>query len=201
MQTRSKPKTGIQEKRSINMAVRAVDENSRRVTVSFSSEQPVSRWFGAEILQHDEGNVDLERINQIGVSLFNHDRNRVLGKIENAILNTAEKRCSCDIVFDEDPDSDLIFQKVKSGTLKGVSVGYSVDVWEEVVTNKASSNGRFTGPCYIATKWTPMEVSIVSVPADDSVGVGRSMNEPPELGRERGISFFEAQLKNNKNYI
>lgn len=173
------------------MAVRAVDENSRRVTVSFSSEQPVSRWWGPEILQHDEGNVDLGRINELGVSLFNHDRSYILGKIENAKLDSAEKRCHADIVFDDDERADLIYQKVKNGTLKGVSVGYRVDVWEEVMTNKASSNGRFTGPCYIATRWTPLEVSIVSIPADDSVGVGRELEEPespPAESREENIT-------------
>ncbi len=183
----NRPKVGIQPERTVEItAIRSVDEESRRVTVSFSSEQPVSRWFGAEILQHDDGNISFDRLNNIGVTLFNHDRSYVLGKVENARLDPNEKKTYADLVFDTDPEADLIFQKVQNGTLKGVSVGYSVDVWEEVVTNKTSSNGRFTGPCYIATKWTPLEISIVSVPADDSVGVGRGFeeNEPvPAVGR------------------
>ena len=161
----------------MDMAIRAVSTEERRVTVSFSSEQPVDRWWGPEILAHDESSVNLDRLNQIGVALFNHDRGYVIGKVENAQCDAAEKRCYADIIFDKDDWAEYIYQKVQSGTLKGVSVGYSVDVWEEVMPNKMSSNGRFKGPCYVATRWTPLEISIVSIPADETVGVGREMDE------------------------
>ncbi|WP_203227622.1 HK97 family phage prohead protease [Calorimonas adulescens] len=196
----NKPKTGIQQNRTFDMAIRAVKADERRVTVSFSSELAVNRWYGVEILQHDEGNVNLERLNNIGVALFNHDRNYVLGKIENARLAADEKRTYADIVFDTDLDADLIYQKVQNGTLKGVSVGYSVDVWEEVAPGKTSSNGRFTGPAYVAVKWTPLEISIVSVPADDTVGVWRNM-EDDTLEPNNSISIFERQIQINKNFI
>jgi Phage head maturation protease len=202
----------MQQRRTIDLSVRAVSEEDRRVTVSFSSEQPVDRWYGQEILQHDEGNMDLSRLNNIGVSLFNHNKDYVLGHIENASCDTTEKRAVCDIVFDDDPDSERVFQKVKSGTLKGTSVGYKVDVWEEVGAGKTSTNGRFAGPCYVATRWSPFEVSIVSIPADDSVGVGREVEgpwpyAPLDKQRERsnfglrGIDFFERQLQVNKNFL
>lgn len=195
----AKPIQGVQPNRSMDLAVREINKDSRRVTVSFSSEQSVARWYGAEILQHDNDNVDVARLNDIGVSLFNHDRSYILGKIENARLDATEHRCYCDIVFDSDERADLIYQKVESGTLKGVSVGYSVDVWEEVITNKQSSNGRFTGPCYIATKWTPLEVSIVSVPADDSVGVGRELENNDNEGDEGQMALFNRR-KNEPNF-
>lgn len=169
----NKPQAGIKQQRTIGLAVREIDEAKRTVRVSFSSEQPVNRFWGSEILCHDDECVDLNRLKEIGVSLFNHDRNVVIGVPQDPNLNSVEKRCYADIYFDDDSDSDKIFQKVKKGILRGVSVGYSVDTWEEVAAGKKSANGRFTGPCYIATKWTPFEVSIVSVPADDSVGVNR----------------------------
>lgn len=168
------PNNGIQ-KRITDFAVRKINEADRIVSVSFSSETPVSRFFGVEYLSHDLNSIDLSRINEIGVSLWNHDRNVVLGKIQNARLDEKERKTYCDIVFDEDEQANLIYEKVRKGTLKGVSVGYSVDTWEEVATGKTSSNGRFTGPCYVATRWAPLEISIVSVPADDSVGVGREI--------------------------
>lgn len=168
-----KPTTGIQLQRTVDVAVREVKDEERRVSISFSSEQAVSRWYGQEILSHDSGCVNLERINSIGVALFNHKRDVVLGRIENALCNDTEKKTYADIIFDSDEESERIYQKVKSGTLKGISVGYSVDVWEEVAAGKMSSNGRFAGPAYIATRWTPVEISVVSVPADDTVGVGR----------------------------
>ena len=199
MTNQAKPKQGEQQQRTIQLAFREVNQEERRVTVSFSSEQPVTRWFGSEILQHDEGNVNLDRLNSIGVSLFNHNRDKVLGRIENARLAADEKRTYADIVFDPDPDADLIFQKVQSGTLKGISVGYCVDCWEEVAPSKLSSNGRFMGPCDVATRWTPMEISIVSVPADDSVGVGRSAGEAG--GVAVGLLLAERQRASEINAL
>ena len=164
---------GIRELK--DCAIRAVEGTGRERTfrLSFSSEAPYDRWFGTEILDHSEGAVNLERLNSIGVILYNHDRDAVIGKVERAWLENG--RGEAEITFDSDEESEKIYQKVKNKTLKGVSVGYLVDSWEEVMPNKQSADGRFTGPCSIARKWTPFEISIVSVPADPSVGVGRSM--------------------------
>lgn len=164
---------GIRELK--DCTIRAVEGDGRERTfrLSFSSEAPYDRWFGTEILDHSEGAVNLERLNSIGVMLYNHDRDAVIGKVERAWLENG--RGEAEITFDSDDESEKIYQKVKNKTLKGVSVGYLVDSWEEVMPNKQSADGRFTGPCSIARKWTPFEISIVSVPADPSVGVGRSM--------------------------
>lgn len=88
-----------------------------------------------------------------------------------------------EVEFDTDADADKIFNKVKSGTLKTTSVRARVSVWETVRAGTVSRDGRFTGPCSVARKWTPMEVSIVSVPADASVGVGRAEAEIMSLCR------------------
>ena len=199
---KKKPKIGESQQRTLGMAVREINEDERRVSVSFSSEQPVNRWYGQEILCHDEGCVDLTRLTEIGVSLWNHNRDKVIGRIENAVCNYTEKRAYCDIIFDDDEDSEKIYQKVRSGTLKGVSVGYTVDAWEEVRAGGVSSNGRFKGPCEVAVKWSPYEVSIVSVPADDSVGVDRTLEDIHESNDEnRSLTFFERQIQINKNLI
>ena len=166
-------------------------ENSRRRKISFSSEAPYRRWFGMEILDHAGGAVDLSRLNTVGVVLFNHDTDAVLGKVIRAWVEN--NRGMAEIEFDSDADAEKIFGKVKAGTLKTTSVRYAVDAWEEVKAGAVSADGRFTGPCQIARKWTPLEVSIVSVPADATVGVGRSDNEPPDL------SLYEWQVQINKN--
>ena len=85
---------------------------------------------------------------------------------------------------------------MKSGTLKGVSVGYMVEDWEEVAPNKVSMDGRFTGPCSIAKRWIPYEISIVSVPADPTVGVGRSMTADEAAAWNE---TYARQLQYNKN--
>ena len=186
---------GERQHRTIIGDIRISDESKRRVTVSFSSETPVERWYGKEILCHDVGCIDLQRLNEIGVALWNHDKDYVIGRIENAICNYTEKKAYCDIIFDSDEESERIYQKVKNGTLKGVSVGYTVSMWESVQNGKISKNGRFKGDCEIATQWAPYEVSIVSIPADASVGVGR------ELERERySTKLLEMQVQVNKNF-
>ena len=132
--------------------------------------------------------------------LFNHDRDEVIGKITKAWIDNG--RGMATIEFDSDEASEVIYQKVKGGTLKGVSVGYLVDDWEEVMPNKQSADGRFTGPADIARKWTPYEISIVSVPADPTVGVGRELEEETEQGTQsRSTDWFERQLQINKNII
>lgn len=153
-------------------------EDSRRFTISFSSETPYERWFGPEVLDHSDGAIDMSRLQEIGVVLYNHNRDDVIGKINKAW--TEEHRGMAEIEFDKDDFSENIYQKVKSGTLKGVSVGYKVDNFEEVGEGRKSSDMRFDGPAYIARHWTPYEVSIVSVPADPTVGVGRSDEEGAE---------------------
>lgn len=154
-----------------------VDTDSRTVELSFSSETPYGRWFGDEILCHDEECINLERFNNgLGTVLFNHDRDAVVGHIEKVWLE--DNRGKALARFDTDEQSETIFQKVQSGTLQGVSVGYAIyryEVLEDEDTK--STNGRFNGPAYVVTDWEPLEISIVSVPADPTVGVGRSAEE------------------------
>lgn len=154
-----------------------VDTDSRTVELSFSSETPYGRWFGDEILCHDEECINLERFNNgLGTVLFNHDRDAVVGHIDKVWLE--DNRGKALVRFDTDEQSETIFQKVQSGTLQGVSVGYAINRYE-VLEDKdtKSTNGRFNGPAYVVTDWEPLEISIVSVPADPTVGVGRSAEE------------------------
>lgn len=196
MEQRS-PKTAQEMTREItDCSIRAVEGKERTFRLSFSSEEPYNRWFGPEILDHSEDAVDLTRLNEIGVLLFNHDRDQVIGKIERAWIEG--DRGEAEVSFDSDEESEKIFQKVQSGTLKGVSVGYVVDTFEEVMPNKQSSDGKFTGPCSIARKWAPYEVSIVSVPADPTVGVGRSVEVGEDIAMRRTL---EAQLQYNQNIL
>lgn len=198
---------GVQQRFLSDCSIRAVEGegNERKFTLSFSSEEPYERYWGVEILSHASGAMDLSRLNSIGVVLFNHDRDEVLGKVIRAWVEN--NRGYAEIEFDDDPDADIIYQKVRNATLKGVSVGYRVYNWEEVAANKMSSDGRFAGPCDIAVLWEPFEISIVSVPADPTVGVGRSQEYPGDetpAENEKGVSSFyydEKQLQINQNLL
>lgn len=173
MEKSSQKKDKKELSRDLNdITIRAVEGKERTFRLSFSSEEPYDRWFGPEILDHSDGAVDLSRLNSIGVLLYNHDRDKVIGRIDHAWVENG--RGEAEVTFDDDDESEKVFRKVQSGTLKGVSVGYTIDTWEEVMPNKQSADGKYTGPCSIARKWAPYEISIVSVPADPTVGVGRS---------------------------
>ena len=148
----------------------SIDDTNRTVDISFSSEAPVKRYdwsrgsYYDEILGHNAGNVDLSRLENLGVALYNHNRDQVIGAIIEPVLDTTEHRCKAKIRFDTDDFSEMIYQKVKSGTLKGISVGYSIDNMEVVADGKKSADG---------------------VPADIDVGIGRSFDgvdiDPGEL--------------------
>lgn len=196
---REKPKQVTRELIANNIRAMEGEGNERKFILSFSSEEPYERYWGIEILDHSDGAVDLTRINEIGCMLFNHNRDKVIGKINRAWIEN--NRGMAEVEFDNDADSEIIYQKVASGTLKGVSVGYQIDTWEEVMPNKQSTDGRFTGPADIARKWTPYEISIVSVPADPTVGVGRELEETEQGTQTRSLDWYERQLQINKNII
>ena len=150
--------------------------DSRTLTLSFASETPYERWFGLEVLCVDETAMNMQRFQDgLGCLLFNHDRDKVIGKIERAWLEN--NRAYADVTFDDDEFAEGVFNKVKSGTLRGVSVGYRVGEYTEVREDNKYAEGRIKGPCYVASKWEPYEISIVSVPADATVGVNRSLSD------------------------
>lgn len=172
------------------------EDDTKTIELSFSSEEPYQRWYDhTEILDHK--GIQLDRLNDIGVVLYNHNRDKVIGKVKKAWVE--ENRGLATIELDDDDFSTEIYKKVESGTLKGVSVGYSIDTWEEVKAGKESTDG-FAGPCYIARKWTPYEISIVSIPADGTVGVGRA--EENTDGKDMAdLSMYENIVKMNENKL
>ena len=130
----------------------------------FSSEFPVARYFGNEILSHDEKAADLSRLNDGAPLLFNHNPDRVIGVVEGARIDSKGRRGYARVRFSRNPFAQEVLSDVKDGVLRNVSFGYSIDKMEE----------RGSGD-FVATAWAPYEVSIVSVPADKTVGIGRAL--------------------------
>jgi HK97 family phage major capsid protein/HK97 family phage prohead protease len=161
-------------RRELSVDVSKTDAESRVVEFSFSSEFPVERWFGKEILSHASGAADLSRMNAGANLLFNHDMDRYIGVVQKAWIGE-DKRGYCEVRFSKNPDADQIFQDVQDGVLRNVSFGYMID---ELVLSKQGKDGQDSE--YTATRWVPYEVSVVSVPADPTIGIGRSAGQDDE---------------------
>lgn len=160
----------------------SLDVERRSVGVSFSSEAPIEDFPGVPpiSLLHEEGAVDLEGFRNVGSVLYDHDTKSVIGRPDNVRLDASDRVCRGDIVFDADSDSDKIFQKVKSGSIRGVSVRFKVldgFMLREGERWQSPGGKHFNGPSAVVTKWIPREISLTPIPADASVGVGRSTTQ------------------------
>jgi HK97 family phage major capsid protein len=148
-----------------------IDEESRRVRVGVSSEEPVERSFGMEVLGHSADDINMEFINSGRAPLLlDHDMEKQIGVIEEFKLDETAKRTTAVVRFGKSALAREIFEDVADGIRMNISVGYRVDKLTRM--NKDDEN-------YYKAQWTPMEVSSVSVPADQSrlVGVGRSKDK------------------------
>lgn len=183
--------------------VRADAQGNTLLTLSFSSETPYTRssWFDepwVEILGHKSSEVDLSRLSNGAPVLANHER---CGQGENgsplASIGVVEKawlengRGMAEIKLSRRPEIAGLIQDIADGIVRNVSVGYTIN---ERVLVKSVADGPDE---YRVTSWTPMEVSLVDIPADATVGVGRSANfqvvQLPDSGNTKGAVMAENQ--------
>lgn len=154
----------------IKVTKRGKDE-AVHLSFPLSSESPVERWYGTEVLAHDAKAIRLQRAGGGAMPLlFNHDWSDPIGMIDSA--RVADGRLLVDAHLFATARAREIATMVEGG-LRNVSVGYLVHTFEE--DTKAS---RMT-----ATDWEPIEASIVTVPADPSVGIGREAEHDARIVR------------------
>ncbi|GHE88331.1 hypothetical protein GCM10016455_05580 [Aliiroseovarius zhejiangensis] len=152
--------------------VRNVNKDERTVEVAFSSETPVARWFGDEILDHSSGAMVMDRLDNGAAVLWNHDPDKQIGVVESARIDK-DRRGRAVLRFGSGPKADEKWQDVVSGIIRHISVGYFVR--DIVIEQREGEPDEVT-----VTRWEPYEISLVSIPADPSVGVGRAHGNPPE---------------------
>ena len=146
----------------------ALADDERTMEFPFSSEYPVSRYFGNEVLSHDAGAADLSRLNDGAPLLFNHDPDRVIGVVERGWINDDDRRGYVSVRFSQNPFAQEVLRDVKDKVLRNVSFGYQINEME----HREDS--------FVATNWNAHEISVVSIPADPTVGVGRSLDVQPQ---------------------
>lgn len=156
------------------------NEENRTVEMSFASETPCLDWWGdKEILRCNDEAMNTERFaGGVMPILFNHKRDAVIGKPTR--IWTESGRAYAEIQFAQTEEAEKIMGLVKDGFIRGVSVGYRVNEWTVVEKGQKSADG-IEGPAWIASRWEVFEASIVTVPADASVGVGRSLPFPDDF--------------------
>lgn len=158
--------------RSAPFVRESIDEEARTVEIAFSSEEPYLRWWGYEILGHKDGEVDMDFMSSGRAPfLVQHYHSDIAGVIESARIDKDGKGRAV-VRFGKSARAEEIFQDVKDGIRPNISVGYQI---EEMVLVEQKEDSQDT---YRVTRWRPFEASSVSVPADTSVGVGRSGDVP-----------------------
>ena len=199
-----------ENKRSTQLSLRA-DNGSLigqdlTLELSVSSEEPYLRFWYYEVLDHSTDAINLSRFNDGANVLYNHKPDDYIAVIEKAWIEDNKLYCKCR--FSSNELAAKIVADINAGILRNVSIGYMVD---ELVLEKKSQTDANT---YRATSWTPYEFSIVTIPADATVGVGRSYDEspvedlPPENPevadlppKERGLPVIEEKTMDETTTI
>lgn len=155
--------------RALHLDRSAIDEDARTVALSFSSEAPVERWWGVEILGHNAGEVDLSWVGSGRAPvLADHDTRSQIGVVIDARIGK-DRRGRAVVRFGNSPRAEQEWSDVLAGVRTNVSVGYEILDMQPV-------NDTGDVKTFRATRWRPLEISLVSVPADMTVGVGRAAN-------------------------
>lgn len=174
--------------RTMEIEARAIDVENRIVRdLTFSTESPVRRWFGDEILDHTPAAVDLQRLRTVGSVLLNHDPNRPVARPENVRIEDGQGRA--DARFGTKPLAEEAWTDVREGVIRGVSVGY-VPLKMEL---KEKADGK--PPVYRITRWMALEFSLTPVPADakSKTGVREDDNAQAPVFRE-GEPVYECEV-------
>tara|TARA_Y100000401_G_scaffold11541_1_gene7883 strand:+ start:2009 stop:4777 length:2769 start_codon:yes stop_codon:yes gene_type:complete len=149
---------------------RAIDEETRTVRVGVSSEEPVERDFGMEVIDHSRESMKLEFLNSGRAPLLlDHDMTKQIGVVQEVEMDEDERRLRAIVRFGKGELASEVFNDVRDGIRQNISVGYRID-------GRVERDSDPDEVVRVAT--TPMEISITSIPADQSnqVGVGRSVS-------------------------
>lgn len=155
------------QRRQATFVREKADAEARTIELAFSSEEPVERWWGVEILGHGDGEVDTGWIKSGRAPLLvDHSFRDQVGVVESAELGK-DRKGRATVRFGRSPRADEIFKDVLDGIRVNVSVGY--EIRRALLVEEKDDLAT-----YRIVDWKPYEISIVAAPADETVGVGRS---------------------------
>lgn len=152
--------------RAFTVTREAIDEAARTAVLAFASQTPYERWWGIEILDVTATSMRLGRLSGGANLLCDHDTKDVVGVVESVEIG-ADRVARAVVRFGKSARAEEVWQDVRDGIRRNVSVGYMIHKAQLVETKDGVET-------YRVNDWEPFEVSLVSVPADASVGVGRA---------------------------
>lgn len=164
MKTKTETQKTKTQFRSVQFDRAAINEEDRTVSLAFSSETPYERFFGTEILDHSPKSIRLGRLQDGGAVLLDHDPTRHVGVVEEVSIGS-DRVGRAKVRFGRSQAADEAFKDVVDGIRRHVSVGYFVHKMVEEDDEKDT---------FRVTDWQPIELSLVAIPADPTVGVGRA---------------------------
>jgi len=161
-------KPGSIASRSITFERAAINQDARTIALAFSSEEPYDRYWGREVLDHSPDSIRLGRLQAGGPLLMDHDAKDHVGVIESVQIG-ADRVGRAVVRFGRSARAEEVYQDVLDGIRRNVSVGYAIHK-----ADLAEKGDKGDLDTFRVSDWEPFEISLVSVPADSTVGVGRS---------------------------
>ena len=158
---------------------RAEGEDNRTMSISFASEEPVLRSFGWEILSHERGDIDFDFIDSGRAPLLlSHDPETQIGVVESAKLSETERKSRAVVRFGKGALASEIYRDVQDKIRANISVGYTI-------TELMKQDETRDGEDVYRAKFQPREISVVSIPADTQVGIGRADKAKPIIEKKK----------------
>jgi HK97 family phage major capsid protein len=146
-----------------------VDLDARTLDLAFASETPCEMWYGTEILSLAPGAMRTGQRQLSMPLLFNHNRNDLLGKVESIGVDP-DRIGRAAVRFGKDERGEWAMKQAADEILVNVSFMYRVFKWVEDTEADTLT----------AIDWEPYEISLVTIPADATVGAGRSIADEAE---------------------
>jgi len=153
--------------RSFSLELRWAGDNDHVLEgVSFSSETPVRRYWGNEILDHSPGAANLSRFLDGAAVRDEHDGDQI-GVVIAAEIG-ADRKGRATVRFSRNQRAEEVRRDIADGIRRNVSVAYKL---QKMRLESTDAEGVDT---YRAEAWEPVHLAFVADPADASVGVGRA---------------------------
>jgi HK97 family phage major capsid protein/HK97 family phage prohead protease len=170
--------------RDFKLEVREVEKEDRTLEFPFSSETPVARYFGNEILEHREKSANLDRLNDGAPLLWNHDPDKVIGVVERAWIDEKKKRGYAKVRFSEEEFAASKYRDIKNGIIRNVSFGYVIKDSQQIENTED----------VVIRDWECYEISCCAIPADASIGISRTATSTPDVEKASNMPEEERSL-------